>query len=345
MLMALSDIIWYVIDGMPQYEMFIKIMETSYWAVFPFIAYLWLLHVISENGYAGVRKLWVKIVTLVPVVGCSVIAIMSYWNGWLFSFEMVENDAGVAVLTYTRNFLFIPMCISSYVYMFLASVISLVSAFKTPEIQEKKRYLVQAFFLVPCVIFAILNVLLDVSIPATFYGIAVSLILVYADSLDRQITRDSLTMISNRYVIDAVLNESIHKQQRGADNLLWLIVCDLDDFKSINDKYGHPAGDRALVQTADALVRATSSYKATVGRMGGDEFVIIVECKDVTAITEITTAIPKALRTNSEKEEYKLSLCYGVALYEEGLTAKELFDAADKHLYDNKAKLPKKRRR
>lgn len=337
-LMGLSDFFWYMIDGLPEWFEFIKVMETVYWVLFPFIAYLWLLYVISENGSAKIKKLWIKLVFLAPILAFSGLAAASYWNGWLFYFDS-------ETLSYTRGVLFFPMVISSFVYMTIASVISVVSVFKTPEIQEKKRYMVQAIFVLPCALFAILNANLDISIPSTYYGICISLFLVYSDSLSRQITRDPLTMISNRYVIDTILNEQIHRQFRGSENLLWLIVCDLDDFKSINDKYGHPVGDRALIQTADALVRATAPYKATVGRLGGDEFVIIVECKDVTVITEITTAIPKALRANCEKEQYNLSLCYGVALYEEGLSAKDLFDAADKHLYDNKAKLPKKRRR
>lgn len=92
--------------------------------------------------------------------------------------------------------------------------------------------------------------------------------------LERLSKTDSLTGLANRREIFNQLTSEIHRMQRGQKKST-LVYVDLDDFKGINDKFGHTVGDKALVhfsQTMGNLLRESDQF----GRIGGDEFVILL---------------------------------------------------------------------
>lgn len=88
-------------------------------------------------------------------------------------------------------------------------------------------------------------------------------------------TRDALTSLPNRYWIRERLSQLI-QGAGAAESGIGLILIDVYGFKHINDSYGHPLGDKVLMQIAAAL-SACVGDQATTGRLGGDEFVIIFE--------------------------------------------------------------------
>lgn len=88
--------------------------------------------------------------------------------------------------------------------------------------------------------------------------------------LTRQANEDALTRLPNR----RVLMERLHKEyESGAGSETALLLIDLDDFKTINDTFGHGVGDEVLIEVARRLLAATSG--ATVARLGGDEFAVV----------------------------------------------------------------------
>ncbi|EHH2319358.1 diguanylate cyclase [Escherichia coli] len=89
--------------------------------------------------------------------------------------------------------------------------------------------------------------------------------------LDALAHRDPLTGIANRRAMNSILHDAIDNGGSFA-----LIMLDVDFFKRYNDTYGHPAGDRCLIQVADALQRSTRQSEDVVVRYGGEEFVIIL---------------------------------------------------------------------
>jgi diguanylate cyclase (GGDEF)-like protein len=86
---------------------------------------------------------------------------------------------------------------------------------------------------------------------------------------------DSLTGLASRRAVEAALEEACEAPSRRGSPAL--VLCDIDDLKRVNDSGGHEAGDRALCQTADALVAAAAPHDdAVVGRFGGDEFCVLL---------------------------------------------------------------------
>ncbi|MDP2825367.1 MAG: EAL domain-containing protein [Sulfuritalea sp.] len=158
------------------------------------------------------------------------------------------------------------------------------------------------------------------------------------DQLEQMAYFDALTGLPNRRLLSDRLHQAIAQTQRS-DRLLAICYLDLDDFKPINDSWGHAAGDRLLVEVAQRL---TTHVRAgdTVSRLGGDEFVVLLgnlahfdECEK--ALERIRTAMstPFMLREG----EAKLSASIGVTLYPlDGADPDALIRHADQAMYDAK---------
>ena len=143
--------------------------------------------------------------------------------------------------------------------------------------------------------------------------------------------QDALTGLWNRVYTEEKVNEMLGRGTEGA-----LMMMDLDNFKSINDNYGHMAGDKVLQLVADVL-RESSSEGDVPCRLGGDEFIVFV--KGVTSKAELGN---RAARIISEfdskiKEcgfETNTSVSVGIAQTMEGRTEfPTLYSSADKALY------------
>jgi diguanylate cyclase (GGDEF)-like protein len=107
---------------------------------------------------------------------------------------------------------------------------------------------------------------------------------------------DQLTGLPNRALLTDRLEHAVAGAARGSRSVAVLFV-DLDDFTGINDRYGHPAGDRVLVESARRLAGCVRGAD-TVGRWGDDEFVVIAERLDSS-----TTAADVAERLTSSLAE------------------------------------------
>ena len=148
--------------------------------------------------------------------------------------------------------------------------------------------------------------------------------------------RDALTSIPGRGLALDRLETAIASARRHARRLGVLFV-DLDDFKAINDGLGHAAGDRAL-QAAARRLTGVVRESDTVGRFGGDEFLVILP--DIDGAREAALVAAKMLSALSDAGagEAVLSASIGIAVYpQDALSGTELVECADKAMYRAKA--------
>ncbi|MGT3073733.1 diguanylate cyclase domain-containing protein [Pseudomonas putida] len=147
--------------------------------------------------------------------------------------------------------------------------------------------------------------------------------------------RDALTRIANRYRLEKSLQTECERAQRFRQPLS-LIAMDMDDFKPINDRYGHARGDAALVLVADNL-RTCLRELDVLARWGGDEFVIVLPQATLGEALEVAAGLRQVMDQLEPVGDCRLTMSYGVVQWQEGEDQHALLARADKALYRAKA--------
>lgn len=151
---------------------------------------------------------------------------------------------------------------------------------------------------------------------------------------------DALTSLPNRGAFDLALREWLARAQR--DSVAFsLAMVDLDDFKRINDTYGHPIGDRVIVSAAQLLQKSLEPGELAT-RFGGEEFALLLGAPTPGKARQRVTAMLKALPPYYEYEHagtkgtIAFTFSAGVTSFEPGDTAETVIKRADEALYDAK---------
>ncbi len=159
------------------------------------------------------------------------------------------------------------------------------------------------------------------------------------EALRIQATQDFLTGINNRAAIMHMLNQEMNRTSR-TKNSLGVLMTDIDKFKSVNDTYGHPAGDAVIKEVAHRIKDTLREYDA-VGRFGGEEFLIVfpeISHQDLMSmgnrVREIIAKSPMAIPDG----ELDITMSFGGAILtgESKLSDEELIARADEALYEAK---------
>jgi diguanylate cyclase (GGDEF)-like protein len=161
------------------------------------------------------------------------------------------------------------------------------------------------------------------------------------DALEVAAFYDGLTGIPNRRNFDRRLLEEWRRGLRGR-TALGAILIDIDLFKSYNDAYGHPAGDRALRLVAGAIASSVRRTEDFVARYGGEEFIVLLPYSDLAGAAAVADSIRKAIMALGIgpplEPAKRMTVSAGAASTIPGLgtTPEQLVAAADRALYDAK---------
>jgi len=156
---------------------------------------------------------------------------------------------------------------------------------------------------------------------------------------------DDLTGLLNRRGFMALAEQQFKLTERE-QGLLFLLFADFDNLKTINDTFGHHTGDRALRETAD-LLRKTFRESDIIGRVGGDEFALLLTGESgMGDEAAITTRFEENIRDFNRQEgrEYRLAISAGIVRFDAGCmrTFGEFLSRADNLMYENKKKKRRK---
>lgn len=160
----------------------------------------------------------------------------------------------------------------------------------------------------------------------------IALLLIFLILERDKMMRDPLTSLYTRHNFEMRLREKIKRCESFS-----LILVDLNDFKFINDNFGHLEGDKVLQLVSEVLLKSTN-IEDLVCRYGGDEFFILVE-HDYEIMDSIIHRIDNTLdRYNSKNNNYKISLSYGKLFVNENntLSIDELIHEVDRRMYEDK---------
>jgi diguanylate cyclase (GGDEF)-like protein len=149
-------------------------------------------------------------------------------------------------------------------------------------------------------------------------------------------TIDGLTGVYNRRFLENKLGEEMAKAKRYHDHLA-LILLDIDQFKEINDQFGHLVGDQVLKKTAETINKCIRTTDL-VSRYGGDEFVVLLPRTDPDQLSQVVERLDQALRNVSlwdqEKGTIRFTVSYGAS--SENKNFDQILRQADKNMYKNK---------
>jgi len=153
---------------------------------------------------------------------------------------------------------------------------------------------------------------------------------------DRRSRFDALTGLLNRHGLLAAAHRLLGD---GKAQPATVLFADLDQFKSVNDRYGHGAGDRVLAQFAQIFAECAEA--GVCGRWGGDEFVAILPPRDAAAVEKIFEQIDARVDAWSRSNALPLAASLGVAQApQDGHDLVTLLSVADIHLYQSKSRQP-----
>jgi diguanylate cyclase (GGDEF)-like protein len=152
--------------------------------------------------------------------------------------------------------------------------------------------------------------------------------------IQQLVNKDHLTKIGNRAYYDECLPRSMNQSIRSKQNVA-LLLFDIDNFKAINDTYGHQKGDDVLREFA-LLLKQTVRGSDIVFRTGGDEFAAILQPGSQASIDKVQARLLTAINQSELFCELAFTVSVGSSIFNGLDTARELFSKADKALYMSK---------
>lgn len=183
----------------------------------------------------------------------------------------------------------------------------------------------------------IVNSVLTLSLVVLFFNMLKNTASLYEEELEKQAIYDNLTGLVNRHYLTEYM-EGIYSS--GKIDKYWIAILDIDDFKKINDEYGHLCGDFVLKSVAEILKESCAD--CTICRWGGEEFMIV----GVTSTNNMKSEVDllEDIRKNIEIQDFiyndttiiNLTVTIGKANYQNNQALSEWFNVADIRLYEGK---------
>ena len=286
------------------------------------IVYFWPLFIEYKinSSYKKVKKL--ATIFAIPLLACSLLVLTTPFSGIIFT---INEDN---IYTRTENYFIIPnLMIILYV------VFGAVKVYLNRKKEEKYLLIPAIFFIVPVLLGIVVQVF-SYGISLTFIGIAIGLTGVYLSTQNESAYKDPLCGVYNRrYYIDYVRSFC---NSRKKDDFLVGILIDMDNFKQINDKYGHCAGDKAL-QLFGSVLREQIDDIGFAVRYGGDEFILISKQSEAAVDAVIADIVKEIDEINATgKNEFQLSFSYGMAKLNLDSNMNEFLRTMDARMYEMK---------
>ena len=327
MFILILDILWMLIEGrtFPGARTLNSIINAIYLGSVVIMGGVWYLYVLESLGYKLTKKMTLLVLT--PGFILFILNLLSIRTGWIF---YISEDN-----YYMRGPLFIVQTVIALLMLF-ASMVHLAIFYFLPQTKISKHSILRlmTFYIVPFV--GTILTLPFAGMPGTWTCAAVSVILMYMNDQDNAILRDSLTGLNNRKTLDSTFASYIHQVTEVRN--LFLFIMDLNDFKTINDTYGHPVGDQALVETAKLITESVKDTQAIVVRFGGDEFVVMTFFYGNANAAAYEKQLKQAFTdwNNAHDVPYSLIISIGYSRYHDGQTLADMLAKADEKLYQEK---------
>ena len=324
------DVAWILLEGriFPGSIFLNNIINAIYLSAAVVMACIWYLYVLDCLKHKITNKL--VLIVMIPGLIFTILNLLSIKTGWIY---YISEDN-----YYIRGPLFPLQVFISYFSLFF-SMLHLIVAYFSPKTRVPKSTVrkLLSFYIVPTL--GMIATMSRSGMPGLWNCAAVSVILIYISDQDDAILRDSLTGLNNRKTLETTYSAYI--RQVSENKKLYLLMMDLNNFKDINDTYGHTVGDQALVEAAQLIKYSVSGIKGIVVRYGGDEFLFMGFFDDEKHVMAYENKLKSDFeRWNIENDNpYTLKVAVGYSCYEDGKSLEQFVAEADEELYNEKKAL------
>ncbi|MBR2700108.1 MAG: GGDEF domain-containing protein [Clostridia bacterium] len=333
MLYFISDALWAaIIAGMlPRNRFTVVATNFSNCIIMAAITYLWLQYVMVVEQVPHRERTINQFSVAFPFIVSTVAMIALF----LINPRLLLSDALELQPAYNIFLVIVPS-----IYITAVIVYTSRRAFAERNPFERRKHLFVGLFPLLVIVGGVIQLLALPETPIFCFCCTILMLIFYIQSMEGQISIDPLTRLNNRgQLLHYLTQEGGHRDGR----LTYVIMLDINDFKKINDTYGHAEGDRALVLVADALRKTVNgqSAPAFLGRYGGDEFIIILHPEKADFIEplvdEIRAQIERSCR--AEGTPYTVSVGIGYDALRDGEDTLQIcMQRADEKLYLDKAR-------
>ncbi len=328
MLYFVSDCFWAAIaTGMLPRTRFAVVSNTFLLYLFmSLIIYAWLQFVLAFEHAPHRNRPINQFAVAFPFFVATIVLSLHYI---IAPYSLIDRDLNI-LPAFNVYLVAVP-----YIYMAAILFYTIREAKRTENPAAKRKHLFVGFFPLMTIVGGLIEMLFLPEVPIFCNASMVLMLVFYIQSLQAQVSLDPLTGLNNRGQLERYCS------QRGSlimpDRKTFAVMMDIDRFKAINDTYGHAEGDRALVQVALALKKATGrhSMPSFLCRYGGDEFIMIVHPATADEMEDLIGDIRAEVKSKST--DHPLSISTG---YDELRGAEDSIEAcivrADKKLYEDK---------
>lgn len=324
-----------------------------------FFVFAVALYILYDPGEEFDHKLYINQFIVIPTV--SQIIIVAVFAVSVFFLEKHVSDLCMTII--------LSICVTGYLGVMVGahnsvpemSILLIYPIFGATIYNSRKIMIMQsvvstaAYFLIKSVIIPNIRVYVPVNTTKTYLIIFIGLNLGAVtisfllrristeivndsknkvESLEIAAKTDQMTGLFNHSTFYKVLEQKIEETSTGKK--LSLIVFDIDNFKGINDRFGHALGDIIILKAVN-IIKDNIRSSGSAFRYGGEEFAVILDDADESAAAQIAETIVRSFHKNGNGAEFndeKFSISAGIAEYPSGkCTTAEFFTAADNALY------------
>lgn len=307
----------------------LTVLQTIFFALCSLFCMLWAFYCAIRPGNKPRR--YELVLLAVPFILLLVFLAFNFAYGFIFRI----TDAN----EYERGEFFHIVTACTYLYVI----------YTVMQIWQNKKHLSRSefytFMLVPLFPMAVgvVQLTFRAEVLMVWPATALSLVIMQMATLTEKINLDHLTGLYNRKYLDDYIHDVLQMNRAGGGGKngkkFAAVMLDLDNFKRINDTFGHVEGDHAIVLAAD-LLRKSIRKGDFVSRYGGDEFLIVLEqCSETTPARVIRRIRENVHKFNSESNlPYVIEFSVGYKVYSNlhGMTSRQIFAGIDELMYENK---------
>ncbi len=338
LLYFISDAIWSGVDSsfFPVNKFTVLSTNFSNFFMMTLITYTWLCYVMAEEHIKNRNSLLVKHILVMPLTISILVLIVAY----IFSPELLIDSNYKTTTAFDIFLVVVP-----FLYIVAVIVYGIKKATKEKNPMEKGRHLYIGLFPLITVVGGFLQMMLMPELPVFCFSSTILMMVFYIHSMESQISTDPLTKLNNRGQLLRYVSQESNLWIEGRET--YVVMTDVNDFKKINDTYGHWEGDSALILLSSAITHVIRKRNMPIflARYGGDEFILIVHPADEAELDILIDNIRASIIEKCDKENkpYRMKIGIGFDKLEKGESdafSKSL-KRADEKMYENKKSLKK----